>query len=62
MNYDVPITTAEHAQFCLDEAKRRYHGKIIRDKLGMLLVQDNAGTLHTDDVLRALSAMVLVEE
>ena len=55
MNYDTPITSPEHAEFCCKEAERRYGGTIIRDEYNMLLVRDEDGIEHTDQVLRALS-------
>lgn len=55
MKYDFPIRSPKHAEFCRSEAERRYGGRIVKDKHGMLLVQDPSGLRHTDAVLRALS-------
>jgi hypothetical protein len=54
MKYDVPVLSPEHAAFLKAEAERRYEGKIIRQG-EMLLVEDENGVCHTDEVLRALS-------
>lgn len=54
--YDRPIESPEHAIFCRREAARRYGGKVIKEPYyGMLVVEDEIGLTHTDDVLRALS-------
>jgi hypothetical protein len=55
--YDVPIRSDDHAEFCRREAERRYNGRLIRDD-GDCLVEDSDGVCHTDAVLRALSNWV----
>lgn len=55
MKYDIPIQSVVHAQFCKEEAQRRYAGGLIKDRFGMWLVEDENGLCHTDAVLRALS-------
>ena len=55
MTYDVPIRSVRHAEFCMQEAERRYAGKIVIDDHRMLVVEDKHGHRHTDEVLRALS-------
>lgn len=54
--YETPIENMEHVVFCLNEAQRRYGGKITLDDQGMYVVRDDAGVTHTDDVLREVSA------
>lgn len=55
MKYNIPILNPEHAAFCLREAERRYRGRLVRHRDGMLTVKDTEGFEHTDPVLRALS-------
>lgn len=55
MDYDVPIESQEHAEFCKHEACRRYEGRLVRDQYRMYLVKDALDLIHTDDVLRAVS-------
>jgi len=55
--YDLPIKSAKHAAWCLREAERRYHGRVVKDSYGMTLVEDRIGLMHTDAVLRALSGL-----
>jgi hypothetical protein len=54
--YETPIQDMQHLVFCLNEAQRRYGGKIILDDQGMYVVRDGAGLTHTDHVLREVSA------
>jgi hypothetical protein len=56
MEYDVPITSAQHALWCLREAARRYRGAIVFNADGFPLVEDEGGTSHTDAVLRDIGA------
>ena len=53
MEYDTPITGVAHAEWCLAEAARRYHGRVVIVG-GFPLIEDAAGTCHTDAVLRAI--------
>ena len=62
MKYDQPITSVEHARWCLAEAARRYyHGKIVWNEDCFPLVEDAAGVCHTDEILRAVGAMLMPE-
>lgn len=45
--YDVPIRSDTHAEFCTRFAEERYEGKLIRDR-GMFLIEDSDGVCHTD--------------
>jgi hypothetical protein len=56
MKYDLPINSAAHALWCLEEASRRYEGKIVFNQDGFPLIEDADGTCHTDQVLRAIGA------
>ena len=53
--YDIPIVSLEHALACLDEAERRYSGKVVLDS-DFPVIEDAAGLCHTDAVLRAIGA------
>jgi hypothetical protein len=54
--YDIPIQDMEHVVFCLNEAQRRYGGKLVEDDELGFIVKDDAGLIHIDDVLREISA------
>jgi|HubBroStandDraft_6_1064221.scaffolds.fasta_scaffold2820489_2 hypothetical protein len=56
MRYKTPIKSIDHAIWCHTEAERRYKGVATRDPHNnTLVVRDEAGVLHSDRVLRALS-------
>ena len=56
MDYDTPIRSVEHAQWCLTEAAKRYDGKIVWNEDNFPLVEYANGVCHTDQVLRAVGA------
>jgi hypothetical protein len=55
MIYEVP-GSLDHAKWCLEEAARRYCGKIVWNEDRFPLVEDAAGVCHTDEVLRGIGA------
>jgi hypothetical protein len=56
LEYDKPITSLEHAKWCLVEAERRYGGKVVFNEDGYPLIEGPTGVCHTDAVLRAVGA------